>query len=423
MHILVIAELFPPDMGGGSTRAYNAVKGLLSLGCRLTVVTAFPHYPTGNIPQMYRHRLLSTEDRDKLRLIRTWVPPLASKGIANRLVLFVSFIFSSLFAFPFVGKIDVVWAANPNIFSVFPALFYGRVKTCPVVQNVDDLWPEGLYDLGMLRWSWLRRSAELVSRFTYIASDAITPVSPSYVEVIVNKYEVSEKKIFVVPAGVDMERFRLLESSSDKKGTKREFKVTYIGAFSPTYDFNQVLKAAELLKSEKNIRILIQGGGELADTLKLKVKDMRLSNVVIIDKIVSRDEVARILSDSDALLLPLSGLEFVEMGISSKLYEYQAAGKPIICCSSGQPGRYVSETKSGIVVKPGDYEALAKSILYLRENQGVAKKLGTSGRRYVENNLTIEKIGLKMECVFRFTAYSRARRTRNSEQQRHTAVL
>lgn len=31
MHILVIAQLFPPDMGGGSTRAYNAVKGLVSL--------------------------------------------------------------------------------------------------------------------------------------------------------------------------------------------------------------------------------------------------------------------------------------------------------------------------------------------------------------------------------------------------------
>jgi len=64
------------------------------------------------------------------------------------------------------------------------------------------------------------------------------------------------------------------------------------------------------------------------------------------------------------------------MELSSKLYEYQAAGKPVICCSSGQPGRYVSETKSGTVVRPGDYEALARGVLCLKENPGVAEKLG-----------------------------------------------
>jgi len=52
---------------------------------------------------------------------------------------------------------------------------------------------------------------------------------------------------------------------------------------------------------------------------------------------------------------------------------------------------YVSETKSGIVVKLGGYEALAKAILYLRENRDVAEKPGASGREYVENNFSIER--------------------------------
>jgi len=45
-------------------------------------------------------------------------------------------------------------------------------------------------------------------------------------------------------------------------------------------------------------------------------------------------EVAQTLSEADVLLLPLRGLGSIEMGLSSKLFEYQAAGKPIICCSS-----------------------------------------------------------------------------------------
>jgi glycosyltransferase involved in cell wall biosynthesis len=92
------------------------------------------------------------------------------------------------------------------------------------------------------------------------------------------------------------------------------------------------------------------------------------------------------------------------MGVSSKLYEYQAAGKPIICCSRGQPGRYVSKTKCGIVVEPGDYETLAKSILCLRANRVMADEFGTSGRQYVENNLSIEKTGLRMRDIFKSVA-------------------
>lgn len=104
--------------------------------------------------------------------------------------------------------------------------------------------------------------------------------------------------------------------------------------------------------------------------------------------------------DADALLLPLNGVGSIEMDISSKLYEYQAAGKPIICCSSGQPARYVSETKSGIVVRPGDHEALAKATIELKENPSLARMMGENGRKYVETEASVEAVDLKMKEVF-----------------------
>ena len=54
LKVLIIAQYFPPDMGGGATRAYNVAKGLKLNGCEVTVVTAFPHYPSGNVPERYR---------------------------------------------------------------------------------------------------------------------------------------------------------------------------------------------------------------------------------------------------------------------------------------------------------------------------------------------------------------------------------
>jgi len=98
---------------------------------------------------------------------------------------------------------------------------------------------------------------------------------------------------------------------------------------------------------------------------------MNAGNVKLIDKILSlsREGVAKLLNQADVLLLPLKDFGTPYLGISSKLYEYQVAGKPIICCADGQPAEYVKKTNSEIVVKPEDYKALAKAIFYLKENR------------------------------------------------------
>jgi colanic acid biosynthesis glycosyl transferase WcaI len=392
LHVLIIAQYFPPDMGGGATRAYNMAKGLSLCGCEVTVVAAFPHYPTGRISKEYRRKFvcIAPEQDKKIRIIRTFVPPLASKGFSNRLILFSSFVLSSLAAVPFTRRINAIWASNPNVIAVFPSLIYGVLKNCPVFQNVDDLWPEALYDLGANEGSSLAKLGEVMAKFTYTMSDGVTPISPGYVHTLESKYAVSKNKIAVIPAGADLDHFKYLSS---KKENKR-FRVLYIGAFSPAYDFKQIIEAAKLLPE---VEFVIQGGGELANGLRVQINESGVLNVKLVEKIVSRQEVAQIMSEADALILPLNGVGSIEMGISSKLYEYQAAGKPIICCSNGQPGRYVADTKSGIVVKPGDFKKLADTIRYLTAHADVAKSLGNSGKKYVYDNLSIKQIGARMK--------------------------
>jgi glycosyltransferase involved in cell wall biosynthesis len=398
VRVLVIAQYFPPDMGGGATRAYNAAKGLLKAGCAVTVISAFPHYPTGNIPGQYRWQPLSVEYTEGLKIIRTFIPALASVGFVKRVLLFASFMFSSLFALPLVGKVDVVWAANPNVLCVFPGLVYKVVKKCTLILNVDDLWPDVLYDLGMVRSSLFAWLAERVAKIAYRVSYAVTPISPGYVGVICGKYGVDREKVHVVRAGVDLSRFKVNGNPSSRN--RDVFRVLYSGAFSPAYDFDQVLLAAKMLDDADGVEFVLQGGGELLSYVKSRVKELGLSNVRVMDRIVSRAEVAKLLSEACALILPLRDFGTPYLGMSSKLYEYQAVGKPIICCGEGQPAEYVKETESGIVVKPGDYEALAKAVLYLKGNKDVAEEFGASGRRHVERNLSLERITQEMMSLF-----------------------
>jgi|YelNatPaOPRAMG01_1025707.scaffolds.fasta_scaffold03649_14 glycosyltransferase involved in cell wall biosynthesis len=396
MHVLILSQIFPPDMGGSATRAYNVAKGLVLNNVKVTVIAGFPHYPTGNVPKHLRKKALSIEYMEGFKVIRTYIPPIPAKGLANRMILFASFIISSIFPIFLVRKVDVVFASNPQVLAIFPALIYKVHHKCPIVLNVDDLWPEDPIDLGLIKSNILRKISRLIAKIAYSMADAITPISPGYVKVICERYNVNPSKVNVIRAGVDLNKFKAYA----KANRENVFKVLYSGAFSIAYDFDQVLLAAKLLESVKDVEFILQGGGELAPYLKAKVKELKLENVKIIDKILSRDEVAKLLSEADALILPLRDFGRPYLGISSKLYEYQAIGKPIICCANGQPAEYIKETKSGIVVKPGDYEAIAKAILYLKNNLNLAKELGDSGRCYVESNLSIEKIGKEIIAVF-----------------------
>ncbi|MGB9830701.1 MAG: glycosyltransferase family 4 protein, partial [Fervidicoccus fontis] len=313
---------------------------------------------------------------------------------------FTTFVISSLFSLPLIGKVDAIFAANPNIISVFPSIVYAIVKRCPIIQNVDDLWPEELYELKMLNEKSLTaKFAELLAKIAYKVSKAITPISPGYIKVICGKYGVDSNKVHVVRAGVDLNKFKMRTSSNNNK---KVFRVLYSGAFSVAYDFDQILLAAKLLENVGDVEFMLQGGGELAPYLKKRVEELKLRNMKVVDKILSREDVAKLLSEADALILPLRDFGRPYLGISSKLYEYQAVGKPIICCAEGQPADYVKETGSGVVVKPGDYRALANVIMYLKENPEAAEGLGVSGRKYVERNLSIEKIGSKMMLVFSY---------------------
>jgi len=395
LNVLVLAQYFPPDMGGGSTRASNVVKGLLSRGCEVKVVAAFPHYPHGNVPREYRRRAIVSERFDAARVFRVWIPALPHSSPLKRMLLHFCFCVSSLFGLPFVGKADVVWAANPNLFCFFPAVVYGVFKRVPIVRNVDDLWPEAFYDMGLVKSAVPKKLLDFVAWLSYTIPVAITPISSAYKKRIVEKYGVREGKIHVIEVGVDP---AFLPPSSVKR--KDGFVVMYSGVLGIGYDFRCVLEAARQLSDHDEIRFVIRGVGECEREISEMTAKLGVENVFLDTNFVSKSRLAEILSSADAFLLPMNERGTVEEGLPTKIFEYQAFGKPIVCCSDGEPARYILSTGSGLVVKPGDAKALANAVWRLYEDEKLAEELGANGQEYVYQNLTCDKIGKRMYKVF-----------------------
>jgi glycosyltransferase involved in cell wall biosynthesis len=396
MKVLVLAQYFSPDMGGGSARATNVVRGLLGQGCSVTVVAAFPHYPHGNVPGQYKHKAIVLERFGRAKVLRVWVPALSHSSPSKRMILHFCFVVSSLFALPFVGKVDVVWGANPNLFSFIPSSILGVVTRAPVARNVDDLWPEVFYELGLVKSKIVRRLLDFLAWLSYVVPAAITPVSKGYKRIIVAKYGVDPDRVHVVEVGVDR-----VEPLSDARKPEDKFVVMYSGILGLGYDFDVILEAAKALHGSGRVVFVVRGVGELASKLRKDISESSLKNVVLDTRFLSADKLRSLLGSADVLMLPMARTRFVDLGLPTKLFEYQACGKPIICMSAGEPARYVEATGSGLIVKPGDADGFAKAVARLCGDREFAAKLGCNGYRYVSENLTASKIGERMIGAFK----------------------
>jgi glycosyltransferase involved in cell wall biosynthesis len=92
-----------------------------------------------------------------------------------------------------------------------------------------------------------------------------------------------------------------------------------------------------------------------------------------------RERVNGVLLACDALLLILRNDPLFEITIPSKLYEYMAAGKPLLCSVAGEAAALVSATGCGLAVAPSNGAGLAQGVRTLLRNHQAARAMGEAG--------------------------------------------
>lgn len=120
------------------------------------------------------------------------------------------------------------------------------------------------------------------------------------------------------------------------------------------------------------------------DYLKNKAKDLRLKDKVIF--LGYRSDVAELLAASDIFVLP-SRYE----GAPLAVIEAMRAGIPVIATRTGAVPEYVIDGETGLIVEPGDSNALANAIEYMLNHPEKWHEMGERGRERFKNNFTIDK--------------------------------
>lgn len=395
--VVIISQYLPPDISGGGTRAYNYAKCLAQRDYNVTVITAHPHLHSP-VPKEYKRKTTVREKVDNINIIRVWVPSLLHTSAKKRIILHLSFILFSLIPL-FSLKPDVIFASEPNLFSIIPAYIYSKLRGGKVVRVVDDLWPEIIYERGYVKSRILKKILNSLANFSYTYPRFILPLTQEAKEYIENAYHINPHKIIVLEHGVDTSIYHYQEKESSN------FCLMYSGVLVESYDFDIIIEAAKRLQ-KKDIKFVIRGKGHLLSYLEEKKIKYNLDNLSFDTNIVPFDQLSGVLSKADVLIIPMKNEQTLNMSLPTKILEYQALGRPIICCSNGSPGKYVERTKSGIRVDYGDLSAFVEAILKLKNDPVLRKNLGYNGRIYVEENLTFEKIGKRLSDIVEQTLAS-----------------
>jgi colanic acid biosynthesis glycosyl transferase WcaI len=372
MHLILHTQYYPPEIGAPQTRLHEMAIGLMKNGTQVTVLTAMPNYPSGHIYSGYGG-LLKTEFLDGVRVIRTAIYPTQSTGLLPRLLSYFSFVLSSLMAGVWkIRKADYVLTESPPLFLGLSGFLLSRLVGAHWIFNVSDLWPESVFELGIIeRDSLSYRLGSALEKFCYRKALLITCQSKTILENIQERF--SNVRVYHLSNGVDTDLFK----PNGRKSDTQNFHVVYAGLHGLAQGLDQIIMAGHQILSEDHITFTLVGDGPEKRRLIQMSKEMDLKNIHF-SKPLPKENIPDLLQSADGILVPLKTQ--LTGAVPSKLYEAMAMGKPVILIAGSEAAQIVHESNCGIVVSPGDVESLVEAIRYLKNHPEACIQMGKNGR-------------------------------------------
>lgn len=402
MHILLIHQAFAALSEPGGTRHHEMARHLTKIGSRVTVLTGQVSYLTGRGAQ--RSAWLRREIDDVgVAILRCWSYQTWHRSFLRRIFSFLSFMISSFFIGARIREVDLVWGTSPPIFQALTAWALARLKGAAFLMEVRDLWPKFAVEVGVLQNRLLIRLSEGLERFLYRHADCVVINSPGFQEHVERE---GGKNIVVVPNGVEVSMFNPENDGAQYRAThglQDKFVVLYAGAHGMANDLEIFLGAAERLKDQPQIQFVLVGDGKEKENLVTRARNMCLENVHFHPP-VPKEEMPEVLASTDVCVAILKPLHAFTTTYPNKVFDYMAAGRPIVLAIDGVIRQVVEEAKAGVFVPPGDPKRLAETILLMEQNQEEGKRMGKAGRQFVERHYNRAELAKVMWEVIKETA-------------------
>ena len=329
------------------------MKAWQALGAKVTVVTCAPNFPRGKVYPGYRNRWYQRRDEDGVDVIRVWSYISANAGFTKRILDYVSYAVSAVFA-ALPLDFDLIVATSPQFFTAVAGRVVSALRRRPWVMEVRDLWPESIRAVGAARGPrWLFDRLEALELSLYRSAALVVVVTESFRDNLIDR-GIPPKKLTVVTNGVDASAFtpRPRPAALEARlGLTGKTVVGYFGTHGLAHGLPFILSTAA--SAPAHVHFLFVGDGAMKGELVEQRAQLGLANVTLLPP-VPKAEIGNYLALADIALVPLRRSDTFRSVIPSKIFESAATGTPILLGVEGESRRIVERYGAGLAYTPED---------------------------------------------------------------------
>ncbi len=233
-----------------------------------------------------------------------------------------------------------------------------------------------------------RRSAEHIAQRVFAASSALIAVSHGVADYLAG-FANTKGKIHVVPNGVNIHRIAPwsppLIPAADK------ITLGFLGGLKPWHGVDILIEAfCQLHKENLNVRLLIVGDGPERARLNAMAASCPEADIVFTGAV-------------DAAMVP-GFLTAMNIGVAPyptlkqfyfsplKIYEYMAAGLPVVASRTGDIPSIVEDLHTGLLVEPGSILSLTQALKTLVYNSAMRREMGARARKAASDGHSWESV-------------------------------
>ena len=396
MRLLLLTQYFWPE----NFRINELAVEMGRRGHQVTVLTGVPNYPEGIVYPQYRAAPAIWQRLEDVEVVRV---PLAVRGQGSfRLVLnYLSFALaaSTLGVWKLRGReFDAILVFQPSPATIgLPSVILRRLKRAHTLFWVQDLWPDTLQAVGIVRSPSVLRLMDWLLGWVYSRTDRLLAQSQAFMPRL-RQQAPSHVPISYLPNWASPAPESLLSASRVPSVTRAVFNIYYLGNLGEAQDFPSVLDAVAHLAHRDDLHWYLVGDGRLAGWIEEQLNARGLQHRVSLLGAFPPEQMERFYADADALLVSLKSDPLFAMTVPSKVQSYLAAGIPLLAMLDGEGARIVRDAGAGLTCAAGDSAGLVRSVEALMNLPAEQRqRMGQAGCEYNRREFDFHQLVDRLE--------------------------